>query len=328
MIEPLIASDWYTLRAGERRLGQHLACYSPEQSVKQTLQVWHNQGIRFVLFGVPEDLGPRANLGRGGADGAWPALLSWLLNLQWHDDPVNNSGMEQLALLGSVPVADLQRRAEQASVSELRQLVAELDRRVEPVAEAVIGAGLIPVVVGGGHNNALPVMRAWRAVHGSPLPVVNLDPHADTRALEGRHSGNPFHYALHEGALTRYAVVGCDPLKNSAETLSVLARHQCQHYRSLSELQSALGWLAEPGQPLGVELDLDAIAHMPSSASSPWGVSLSQAQAYLAAVLRRHQPGWVHLAEGAPACHPAGPGAGEREVGQSLAGLVAAVAGG
>ena len=37
---------------------------------------------------------------------------------------------------------------------------------------------------------------------------MNLDPHSDTRELEGRHSGNPFSYAKEAKFLKNYAVLG------------------------------------------------------------------------------------------------------------------------
>ena len=51
-------------------------------------------------------------------------------------------------------------------------------------------------------------------VSGHTVAAVNLDPHADFRATEGRHSGNGFSYAYMDGALGFYHVVGLHPGKN------------------------------------------------------------------------------------------------------------------
>ena len=74
--------------------------------------------------------------------------------------------------------------------------------------EPVFTLGLTAIVLGGGNNNSLPVLRAVRAATSRPTAAVNCDPHADFRRAEGRHSGNPFRYAKQEGALERYAVFG------------------------------------------------------------------------------------------------------------------------
>ena len=36
----------------------------------------HLFGIKYVLVGIPEDIGPRANVGNGGAELGWQAFLS------------------------------------------------------------------------------------------------------------------------------------------------------------------------------------------------------------------------------------------------------------
>ena len=40
---------------------------------------------RFVLLGIPEDIGVRANLGQAGADTGWLAFLQSFLNMQSND---------------------------------------------------------------------------------------------------------------------------------------------------------------------------------------------------------------------------------------------------
>lgn len=40
---------------------------------------------RYILFGIPEDIGIRANMGLGGADTAWKPFLSSFLNIQSND---------------------------------------------------------------------------------------------------------------------------------------------------------------------------------------------------------------------------------------------------
>lgn len=323
---------WLNLRHGESKIGEHIAYFNGDMAVAEQLRRWRLQGLRYVLIGIPEDIGPRANCGRGGADLGWSALMQSLLNLQWHPQ----ASINKVGLLGQIELSDLLAQAivldanKPQQLVELRQLVEQIDQRVQPALTAIFAAGLIPIVVGGGHNNALPILRAYHQAKGQQATVINLDPHADTRPLEGRHSGNPFSYALHESLLGRYAVVGLNRYRNSQQTLAVFEQENCQAFDcslsltdgAVSEaIADALAWL-NPNQELGVELDLDAIAMMPSSAMSPWGLSLGQAQHYLDAVTQHSQLAWLHLAEGAPDCHSGDKASGMRQVGDALAALL------
>ena len=73
----------------------------------------------------------------------------------------------------------------------LRRLTSSLDERVKAVASVIFRAGLEIAFIGGGHNNALPLLAATAETFGQPAVASNLDPHSDARPVEeGRHSGN------------------------------------------------------------------------------------------------------------------------------------------
>ena len=58
-----------SIRAGEQRLGQVISAISPEH--------WANEDelpFKFVIVGVEEDFGVRANYGRGGAQESYQAF--------------------------------------------------------------------------------------------------------------------------------------------------------------------------------------------------------------------------------------------------------------
>ncbi|MBY5922574.1 formimidoylglutamase [Ferrimonas balearica] len=321
-------------RPGEQHLGEHLLL--PQgQTLADVLIQARTDGARYVLLGVPEDIGPRANCGRGGSDGAWEAFLSLFLNLQANDFCDGS----EILLLGHLDVSDLQEQAEgldnmePEQLAQLRELTAELDQRLMPVIEAIVGAGLEPVVIGGGHNNAFPLLMGASHALDKPLAAVNLDPHADFRATEGRHSGNGFAYAWKSGALNAYRVIGLHEQKNNASALAqmrslgihctsfqqVWVRRQLSLTQALDE---ALAELAVQPRPLGIELDLDAIESMPSSAESRIGVPMLDACHVIYRLAQYRDTRYLHLCEGAPRCHPAGEIAGRRAVGQALSELV------
>ncbi|ADN77741.1 Arginase/agmatinase/formiminoglutamase [Ferrimonas balearica DSM 9799] len=327
-------ADYTTARPGEQRLGEHLLLPQGD-SLAGILSQARTDGARYVLLGVPEDIGPRANCGRGGSDAGWDAFLAQFLNLQ-SNDYIEGS---DILLLGALMVADLQDSAQDldpqhpAELEQLRALTAELDSRLTPVIRAIVSAGLEPIVIGGGHNNAFPLLCGASLALDKPLAAVNLDPHADFRAAEGRHSGNGFAYAWRHGALNWYRVIGLHEQKNNAAALSQMRQLGIHHisfqqiwtrrHIALSQvLDETLAELEIQSRPLGIELDMDAIESMPSSAECRVGVPMNDACHVIYRLAQYRDSRYLHLCEGAPRCHPSGEIAGRRSVGQALSELV------
>lgn len=286
-------------RAGETKLGQTLRVATDFSD----LHTFSQQGCQFAIIAVSEDIGPRANLGRGGAFAGWQAFLSQFVNLQ---DNMYLRG-EHVAILGQITVPE----PADDSTDALRHQVAALDEHVAPLVTEALKANLLPIVIGGGHNNACPIIRACHQFHGLPLAVANLDPHCDFRAKEGRHSGNGFRYAFDEGALSHYTVVGLHEQKNNQESLDALAEHnlpfhtiQDTHWRRTKNydqvLEDTARYLMHSGLPTGIEIDLDAISQIPSSAVTAAGMSVDDGLYYLAQMASLPRITYLHLAEGAP----------------------------
>lgn len=318
------------LREGETRLGQALRYANPDLPLAEAFTAAKQQGCAFVLLGVPEDIGPRANLGQGGSDLGWQAFIRKFINLQ------QNGFLDgsQILLLGELNCADLQQQSQNADLARLRSLCAELDGRLEAVLMAIFASDLIPIVIGGGHNNSLPLLAALAKTTQGAVNCINLDPHADFRLLEGRHSGNGFSYAKTQGYLDRYLVMGFHELKNSASSLAQIkaAGVDLFSYQQLFVREQAPWpellklWLSQrdPQQVFGIELDTDAITGMPVSAYNSCGVSVQQAEHFVYLLASQSQSRYLHLAEAAPAQHPAGLAAGMNDAGQILTALVCA----
>lgn len=338
VFQPADIAPYQQRRDGETRLGECIRFVDAAAPWPQALLQAKSSGCRYVLLGIPEDIGPRANLGNGGADAGFTALLSKLVNLQANQliEPT------QLLLLGQVHCSDLQQAcvgldaARPADLAQLRQHCAELDRRVTAVLTPVFAAGLIPLVIGGGHNNALPILQAASQHAGQPLQAINLDPHCDFRLLEGRHSGNGFSYAHQAGWLQHYFVVGLHELKNSAKALAQLqaagagyvSYQQIWQRRELSfaeAVEQAIRHIsAGLANGVGIELDTDSISGMPVSAYTNCGLSVADAEYFVWRLAQLPQSRYLHLAEAAPSQHPAGLKAGMNEAGQILTALVIA----
>ncbi|MFC4655506.1 MULTISPECIES: formimidoylglutamase [Rheinheimera] len=322
------------LRAGEQRIGEALFWPEPHLDLTQRLQQAKAAGVRIVLLGVPEDIGPRANLGLGGATQGWTAFVRKFINLQAN----RFLDASQLMLLGELDCADLQQQSQSldptdpVQLQQLRQLCAQLDQRLEPVLRAIFETKLRPVVIGGGHNNALPLLAALSQSRQQAVNAINLDPHADFRLQEGRHSGNGFSYAKAQGYLQHYLVMGLHELKNSAAALASIAAEGVDvlSYQQLFVRQQAdwpallQQWQAKHPGPFGIELDTDAITGMPVSAYNSCGVSVQQAEHFVYLLASSSDSQYLHLAEAAPERHPAGVAAGMNDAGQILTALVCA----
>lgn len=325
-----------SVRNGETKLGQCVHLANHEHPLETILVTARAHGASFAIIGVSEDIGPRANLGRGGAIDAFTASMRQWLNLQSNRFL---SGTECL-VLGQVNTADLLQQTASSTadntdvtLDELRDAVEQLDERVIRILSAILKAGLEPILIGGGHNNAYGLLMATYNYYQRQIAAVNLDPHSDFRLLEGRHSGNGFSYAADRGALGYYHVLGLHELKNSETNLKQLTEfggtwHSLQQIwirREISLSQALVDIAAklnDTGLPVGLELDVDAIAKMPSSASTIAGVPLLDAAHYVSYIARRCPCAYLHLAEAAPSCHEAGTAAGLRDVGQSLSELI------
>ncbi len=321
---------YLSTRDGETKLGQQVQLLSQVNTqpseLKHALVQAKNQGVQFVILGISEDAGPRANLGRGGSSTAFNAAMSQLLNLQ-SNRYLNGS---ECLILGNIEPKQLDTHA---STEQLRQATAELDHQVIEVISHILAAELEPIVIGGGHNNAYGLLMALKSHFNQAAAAVNLDPHSDFRPREGRHSGNGFSYAAANGALAYYHVLGLHELKNSETTLEQLSLfggewHSFQQIwvRREVSLEEALKAIAnnlnQTQLPVALELDVDAIAKMPSSASTFAGVPLLDACHYIHYIAKHCQTAYLHIAEAAPQCHEAGEIAGNRDVGQSVSELI------
>ena len=274
----------FQTRAGETRVGEHLS--------QQTLSA-----AKYVLIGISENAGPQANLGRAGSENAFKAFAKVFFNSQHY----KGSCTDQLAYLGAI-----QQLKQPADQTEATAFVEELDALLLATLNKYIGAGQIPIVVGGGHNNALPLMR-WAAQKGA-LSVVNIDAHADLRPTDQRHSGNSFSFALQEKLLAQYGVFGLHEAFNNAHIRTQLALPQVTYRFFEDYLQGphqlyddVLGFVQHQHHAVGLEIDMDAIALMPSSAFSPSGWQLDQMRTLLLKLGHiRPQIAYLNLTEAAP----------------------------
>ena len=302
------------LRRYETKLGEIILCDAAGDIEK----VIEGTSAKYILFGIPEDIGVKANLGKGGADSAWIPFLESFLNIQSNDFL---SG-DNIFLAGHFDFSDAEKLInvnavnEEEKITAYRSFVAKIDEALEEMVKIICQNQKIPIIIGGGHNNAYPAIKGaakglYKAerIQLAQINCVNLDAHTDYRSLEGRHSGNAFRYADEDGYLNKYCIVGVhenylqqnvwmDIVNNpfidfiSYEDIFI---HEKQNF--IQAVAQATGFTDD--NYTGIELDLDSIENVLSSAITPCGITPLHARQYLNFAAVDCKVAYVHICEGA-----------------------------
>ncbi|TAF57043.1 MAG: arginase [Sphingobacteriia bacterium] len=323
------------IRRFETKLGERLQVLADSHAVQASLA---QSKARFVVLGIPEDLGVKANGGEGGADSAWMPFLQAFVNIQSNDFLVG----EDVLVLGHFDFSALaqlvEENAHQAEekLEAYRHAVNTIDDAVEQVVQWIVEAGKFPIVIGGGHNNAYPCIKGaakglYKAgkIPFAKINAINLDAHTDYRPMEGRHSGNAFTYAEADGYLEKYCAIGVhenyipqsvwmEMVNNpfvDCVTYEDIFLHEKRSF--LQAVAHATGFVGE--NYCGIELDLDGIEHTLSSAETPVGITPLQARQYLNFAAADSRPAYLLLAEGATQLRS---GKSDTQTGKLLAYLV------
>jgi formiminoglutamase len=305
-------------RSGEERIGQIISTCNIEACSREELMALPQ---KFLILGVSEDIGVRANFGRPGAEEAFDCFLSQFVNLQ-----ANAYTKTSLPLLGGKLIW----RSKVDDVIELRKIVNLIDQELEPLLRKVFDAGKIPIVVGGGHNNCFPLLKALSNSRKTRVAAVNIDAHSDLRSLEGRHSGNGFSYALEKGFMSHYQVLGLQNAYTSEDIFQRMNLEEHFEYVLFEDLlvdskypiwtyaSRFLKRMHNLDIPVGIELDVDSIANFPSSASSPIGFELNTILKTLDYLGNNHHTAYLHICEAAPSLG----WDGKRIVGKALSAMI------
>jgi formiminoglutamase len=303
------------LRRFETKLGERVQLLFDPANVVETI---NNNPANYVVFGIPEDIGVQANYGNPGTSTAWLSFLQSFLNIQSNDFLLG----EEIAIIGHFDFGDIQSlidknaQSTEEKVEAYRHAVNTIDEEVEGLTKAIVAAGKIPIAIGGGHNNSYPLIKgSAKGLHqaqkiGLPqINCINLDAHTDFRPSEGRHSGNGFRYAEEDGFLQKYCVIGVhenylpqnvwlDIVNNpfldfiSYEDIFI---HEKRNF--IQAVAHAIDFTDD--NFVGIELDLDCIENVLSSASSPSGIKTNQARQYINLCAFQSKPCYLHICEGA-----------------------------
>ncbi|MGZ3839368.1 MAG: formimidoylglutamase [Flavisolibacter sp.] len=303
------------LRRFETKLGERVHVLTDVHNVSESIRALT---ARYVIVGIPEDIGVQANYGTGGASTVWVPFLQAFLNIQSNDFLEGS----EIAVIGHFDFGDIQflidknAHTEEEKIEAYRHAVNTIDEEVEGLIKQIVLHQKIPIVIGGGHNNAYPLLKgASKGLHqaqqiGLPqINCINLDAHSDYRPAEGRHSGNGFRYAEEDGFMQKYCILGLhenylpqnvwvDIVNNpfiDCITYEDIFIHEKRSFRQA--VSHAISFTGD--NYAGVELDLDCIENVLSSACSPSGISTLQARQYVNLCAAHVKTAYLHICEGA-----------------------------
>lgn len=283
---------------------------------------------RYVLFGIPEDIGVRANHGKPGTAGAWNACIKSLLNTQTN----RYTNPENVILLGEVHCESFMNKSANIDkedpnyYAKLGDLVKQIDHVVSAVIQKIVESGKTAVIIGGGHNNAYGNIKGTSLALKKPLNVLNIDAHTDLRSPDHRHSGNGFSFARKENYLGKYRIFGLHRNYTPDYIFKELDASSIDHYylfehlllKSSAEInkvfQEELSFTAQ--DDFGLEVDCDVISRFPSSAQTPSGFSINMIRNFVSLAGKEENIKYLHICEAAPSS------ASETEVGKTLSYLV------
>lgn len=305
------------VRRFETRVGERILSLPGSENWSNALE---QSPAKYVIIGIPEDIGVKGNYGLGGADTCWHPFLHSFLNMQ------NNAFFDagEVLLLGNFDFGDMKYLIENSArdsdemIDAYRHAVTIIDDEVEQLVKVVSAAGKIPIMIGGGHNNAYPIIKGSAKglyklgkVPLAQINCINLDAHTDYKFTEGRHSGNAFRYAEKDGYLGKYCALAVhesympqnvfsdiadNPFVQFVSYEDIFIREKLNFFQAISH---ALGFTEDSFT--GIEVDLDVIENAVSSAITPCGISALEARRFLHFAATDAKIAYLHICEGA--CH-------------------------
>jgi formiminoglutamase len=297
-------------RNGEVKFGEKMITVP---STENTTEFITQSEAKYVLLGIPEDVGVRANLGRPGTKTAWESAIQSIANIQ-HNRFSKGSA---IIILGQVDVSQEMEMAQNLNENDptdrkkLFKIVEQIDKEVSHIIFSIVKSGKIPILIGGGHNNAYGNIKGTALAKGKPINAINFDAHSDFRILEGRHSGNGFSYAFEEGFLKKYFVFGLHESYTSKSVLDTIKNLNSRVlYNTYDEIKirQQKDFASEMTQSFefikndcyGVEIDLDAIPNIASSAMTMSGFSVEELRRFVYFFSKHSNACYLHICEGAP----------------------------
>ena len=296
-------------RSGETKFGEHVQILTNVCNIYEQLM---DLDVEFVIFGIPEDVGVFANYGKTGTARAWEATLKVLLNLQ------SNTFVpaKKTLILGEINCSNEMEtlnslnQNKKSDIKKARELVSKIDSKVTFVIHQIIKANKIPIIIGGGQNNAYGIIKGTALAKSKAINAINFDKKADFRDEEGRHSGNGFSYAYAEGFLKKYFIFGLHEALVSDKVFKTMKKiksisfctfesiHITKDLKFKMAMQQALDHI--DSNHFGIEIDCGAIQDISSSDTSSSGFSVQNSRSFVTYFGGQENACYLHISEASP----------------------------
>lgn len=267
-----------------------------------------------MLFGIPEDIGVRANTGKSSAYKVWENAVKHLVNIQHNRYCKGYS----LLILGHLDVSKEMETASNINRQDkderkiYHKLVEQIDKEVSHLVFTILKANKIPIIIGGGQNNSYGAIKGGALSVGKPINAINFDAFSYFKLTEGRHSGNAFSYAYDEGFLNNYFIFGLHENETSKSVLSNLKkggeRIKYNTYEQImirrekdffEEINFALRYIENGGY--GIDVDLDAMTILSNNNLFSSGFKAHELRQFIHLISQTKQVKYLHISEGSSA---------------------------
>src|SRR5438445_12531855 len=135
------------IRKFETKVGERVLAAADPGALAASIE---KSVAEYVLVGVPEDIGARANGSQGGASTTWQPFIDCFLNIQSNDFLEG----ENILVLGHFDFSEMQRLIETNAHGQdekqeaYRHAVHTIDEAVEDLVRIITAFGKIPIVIG------------------------------------------------------------------------------------------------------------------------------------------------------------------------------------
>jgi arginase len=157
---------------------------------------------RVDIVGVPMDLGAS----RRGVDMGPSAVRYAKLH-----EKLKSLGIAKIVDHGNLEVPIRESAESEDSSAKYFNVITEVCEHLAAIVEGAVGAGGLPIVLGGDHSIAMGTLAGLTHARGSPPGLVWIDAHADINSPESSSTGNvhgmPLYFALRNGfAIAKHTV--------------------------------------------------------------------------------------------------------------------------
>lgn len=313
------------IREGSIKIGETIELLEQKNEWQEEV---NNSFSRFVLVGIEEDIGTRAADIYTDTRGVFDSTLIQFLNLQ---DNLYLTGADIL-LLGKINTQDLteELRFLGNAPEQIYNCVDRLDQRVYEVAKIIFEAGKLPILIGGGQNNAYPLLKALKDTKNQTVNSMSIAAHTCLAPPKGRTARNSYSYALLDHILNHYYVFGIHESEIPHSVYEfILANYDNIGFTRFEAILKNDPYLFEAleeanefvlGKPFGFDINLNSVSDLVLSPNFPDGFLLREIRQLIRKVVDFHQPSYMYLCEAMSGEENTNE---EQMVGKSLALLIA-----